>query len=412
MQSSQVPSKFNIPFANSAGPGYVRPIPQASQIGVNTGWASLTDGFPPLTMTPEASGGVPPFGQDMNGVLLQITQWSRWQSAGGPVLWDAAFSAAVGGYPKGAVVRSVTTFGYAYECLVENNTTNPDAGGAGWRGFYVSGSPALFSGTIYGLTITPTPAAPLVGITVSVGSCQDRTNTYTMNSAVPLDKRLNATWAVGNAQGGRMSGTLANGGTWHMFALMNPTSGAVEFGFDQSPSNPTMTLPAAAGYTVWRRIGAVVLEAASTNIRPFWQVGDWFMLQTRSVDYAATSNGGLVAYLRAITVPVGIVVNAMMYFQSTGSTGPVAYLSGIYNPAFGAPPAFGGSTQWAQVRRLSVYTDAPGVGVSWNSYGTVVCTQFTDANARVYTRSSDNLDSIALGVLGWEDQRGQFYPDP
>ncbi len=410
MQSSQIPTKFPIPFANNAGGAYIRPIPVASQIGSQPGYASLTDGFVPLNMTPEGSGGIPPFGQDMNGVLNQSTAWDRWFSAGGPVIWDAAFSAAVGGYPKGAVVRSATVFGYAYQCQVENNTTNPDTGGAGWSGFYVVGDPALFSGTIYGMSMAPTPAAPTLGVTVATGTCRDQSNTYTLNATAPVDKRLNATWTAGSGVGGRLSGTLANGQSWHMFALLNPTTGAVDYGFDQSPTSPDLTLPTAAGYTISRRIGAVVLESASTAIRPFWQNGNWFMLQYRSTDYAATSNGGLVPYLRAITVPVGIVVNAMMYFQSTGTADTATYLSGIYNPAFGAPPAFGSSTQWAQIRRLSVYTNTT-VGIGWTSYGTVVCNQFTDSNGRIYTRSNDNLDVIALGVLGWEDQRGQFYPD-
>lgn len=131
MQSSDIPSKFLIPFANSAGAGYIRTIPLASQIGVTDGAASLTDGFPPLNFLAVGAGGVPPFGQDFNGLLKQITQWSRWQGAGGLVTWDSALSTAIGGYPKGALVAS-TTAGHVWLCTVENNTTNPDAGGAGW----------------------------------------------------------------------------------------------------------------------------------------------------------------------------------------------------------------------------------------------------------------------------------------
>lgn len=412
MQSSNVPAKFNIPWAASAGGAYIRPIPQASQIGVNDGYASLTDGFVPLNMTPEASGGVPPFGQDMNGILKQISQWSQWQSAGGPVAWDSTFSAAIGGYPLGAVVASATTQGLAYLSLTENNVTNPDTGGAGWKAFQIAFDLALFPGVINGLNMANTPAAPTTGITAAVGSCRDRTNSYTINNTAPFDKRLTSTWAAGSGNGGKLIGTaLAAGQTWHFFAMTNPATGAVDFGFDTSPTAPTMTVPAAAGFTAWRRIGAVVLEAATTAIRAFIQRGDDFMLQLRSTDYAATSNGGLVSYYRAITVPLGIVVKAYMYFQSTGAADAQIYLSGIYNPAFGAPPAFGPSTQWAQVRRSSVWTRYPSLGDIWNSYGTLVTEQYTDTAGKIYTRSSDNVDVIALGVLGWEDQRGQYYPE-
>jgi hypothetical protein len=136
MQSSGIPPKFTIPFANSAGAGYIRTVPNTSQIGVHDGWASFTDGFPPLNFNPVASGGVPPFGQDMNGILKASTSWDQWFQLGGPVAWDSAFSSAVSGYPKGAQVQSSVTFGARWLSTVENNTSNPDMGGAGWTPVY------------------------------------------------------------------------------------------------------------------------------------------------------------------------------------------------------------------------------------------------------------------------------------
>lgn len=133
MKLADVPARFPIPFANSAAPGtYKRTIPTASQIGINDGYASLTDGFPPLTFTPIASGGVPPFGQDMNGILYEVTLWNQWQAAGGPAMYNAGFASAIGGYPKGAFLASTTT-GLFWVSLVDDNTTDPDAGGAGWQ---------------------------------------------------------------------------------------------------------------------------------------------------------------------------------------------------------------------------------------------------------------------------------------
>jgi hypothetical protein len=132
MQSSQIPAKFPIPFANAAGGSFIRNIPVSSQIGVNAGWASLTDGFVPLNFTPIASGGVPPFGQDFNGLLNQVTGWNRWQAAGGQVSYDAAWVANSGGYPLGAVLASTIVPGNYWLSTIENNVNDPDAGGAGW----------------------------------------------------------------------------------------------------------------------------------------------------------------------------------------------------------------------------------------------------------------------------------------
>ncbi len=82
MRDIDIPTKFPAAWAwNATSPTYVRPIPDTSQIGINNGFASLPDGFPPLTFTPAGSGGVDPFGQDMNGILQQITQWCLWLTA-------------------------------------------------------------------------------------------------------------------------------------------------------------------------------------------------------------------------------------------------------------------------------------------------------------------------------------------
>lgn len=133
MTQSQIPSKFNIPWANAAGGAYVRTIPQNSQIGIINCAASLTDGFPPLTFIPIASGGCPPFGQDFNGILKQITQWNQWQAAGGPVFYDSAMSTSIGGYPKGATLQSKVLVGRIWFSTVDNNTTDPDTTSAtGW----------------------------------------------------------------------------------------------------------------------------------------------------------------------------------------------------------------------------------------------------------------------------------------
>jgi hypothetical protein len=132
MQDSQIPAKFPIPFANSASSSYKRAIPTASQIGVQNGAASLTDGFPPNCFIPIAAGGSWPFGMDVNGILNQSTAWHQWIQAGAPIFYDSTFQSAIGGYPFGAIVASVAYPQSWWFCTVNNNTTNPDTGGAGW----------------------------------------------------------------------------------------------------------------------------------------------------------------------------------------------------------------------------------------------------------------------------------------
>lgn len=128
MLASQIPTKFPIPFGNSAAAGTIRAVPQASQTAIDIGQASLVDGFPIATGTPLASGGKPPSMQDFNGLFNQITAWNRWQNAGGMVPFDQTFCTAIGGYPAGALLLSTVTVGRLWISTVDNNTTNPDAG--------------------------------------------------------------------------------------------------------------------------------------------------------------------------------------------------------------------------------------------------------------------------------------------
>lgn len=139
MKAASIPAKFPIVWANTAVSPYIRTIPEASQIGITNGAASLTDGFPPLCFQPEAAGGTAFWGADNNGILQQITSWNQWQQAGGPIKYDATFSAAVGGYPAGAILSSASIVGQFWISTVDNNTSDPDTGGANWLTFYQGG---------------------------------------------------------------------------------------------------------------------------------------------------------------------------------------------------------------------------------------------------------------------------------
>lgn len=135
MLHTAIPARFGIPWAASAGGAFITyPVPQASQIGVTPGRASLTDGYPPLNFTQIGAGGVPPFGQDTNGILKQVTLWNQWHAAGAPIFYDSTFATAIGGYPEGAVLLSTGLSKWWYN-QVENNTVDPDGAGTNWIAF-------------------------------------------------------------------------------------------------------------------------------------------------------------------------------------------------------------------------------------------------------------------------------------
>lgn len=120
------PAKIKVPFAES---GLRDPIPAASDN--STGRAGYDEGFPPVTMIPKTAGGIPPFGQDVNGILYEITQGLQYTQAGNSFVYDSAFATAIGGYNQGALLLRADLSGF-WISTENNNTTNPDAGGAGW----------------------------------------------------------------------------------------------------------------------------------------------------------------------------------------------------------------------------------------------------------------------------------------
>lgn len=129
------PELIITPFGESADPATVRDIPQSNPSGAPRQNASWEQGFPLITMTPIAAGGIPPEGPDMNGVLRAISRHASFVGGGGQYKWSAEYVAAKGGYPKGAVIQA-DNGEVSYVSMEENNSTNfnayPDSIGKQW----------------------------------------------------------------------------------------------------------------------------------------------------------------------------------------------------------------------------------------------------------------------------------------
>lgn len=132
METNNSPAKISVPFAEN-GDKVTIPVD-----GADVRRASMELGFPPLTGVPKKQGGVEPKREDFNGILNQLSDVARWNAAGGRYKYDAEFATAIGGYPKGAILSSSDSLS-GWLNTVENNTTNPDTGGAGWEVFPSTG---------------------------------------------------------------------------------------------------------------------------------------------------------------------------------------------------------------------------------------------------------------------------------
>ncbi len=230
LAAAATPVKFPLCWGASAGSSYIRAIPIASQIGIQNGAASLTDGYPPLTFTPISAGGVPPFGQDMNGILKQITCNSQWSEAGAPWFYDNSFSTYIGGYPKGAVLSAGDTGNFWFS-TADNNTSDPDSGGANWAFFSPIYAYALDTGTANAGVITLpyniSNLARMTGrpITVQkISSANTSTYTLTVNTFTAAVHKIDGTGLTSGDLPASGAFTVVYDGTY--FELQSPTQGA------------------------------------------------------------------------------------------------------------------------------------------------------------------------------------------
>jgi hypothetical protein len=324
MQDSGAPAKFPIVFASgAAGANITTPIPNTSS---TLGRASLTLGFPPACFTPIAAGGSWPFGQDFNGILNETTAWLQWLQAGAPVGYDSAFSTAIGGYPKGASIRAASGTGQYWISTTDNNTTDPDTGGAGWVSlasfaFPTGQGPSIASSG----TATSANAGQICGIT----------GTATLNAAG---------FAAFQTIGFNVGGTAA---------VLTTTSGSF-YGAPNIAFSGTITLPAGSNFFVQ------------------WDGVNWRVL---AKDFGTSG--------RLLNIQGFSTAGTSTYTPTSGATRVVCYLVGGGGAGGGAPATGAsqystgggggsGALCWFQVMNptsATVVIGAGGVGASGGAGG-------------------------------------------
>lgn len=91
-------------------------------------------------MQPVVAGGVPPFGQDFNGLEFALSSHDFYVQAGALFPFQSAVATAIGGYGVGALLGSASDPDVVWFNTVANNSTDPDSGGAaGWVTLFTYG---------------------------------------------------------------------------------------------------------------------------------------------------------------------------------------------------------------------------------------------------------------------------------
>jgi len=198
MQKSNAPTKLTVAFASGTGAGPVNTVPLTP--GATPGTASYQTGFTSVNMEPIASGGIPPFGADFNGILKAATTAQIWQQSGYMWPFDSTFAgnSNIGGYPAGSVLLMGSGNGLWIN-KNDNNTASPDAtGSAGWLGL-----PAVGAYTIATTGGTTTPDPSVLGVTTLLVS-----GALTSNAVVVLPLTAGSRWIVSNNTTGSFTLTV------------------------------------------------------------------------------------------------------------------------------------------------------------------------------------------------------------
>jgi hypothetical protein len=380
MQSSGIPAKFNIPWGNAAVAPYIRAIPQASQIGIQAGAASLTDGFPPLTFTPVGAGGADPWGADFNGIFNQNTAWLRWLHAGGPINYDATWAAsAANGYPKGAILQSTVVPGKMWLSTAENNTNNPDTGGANWTDV----APPLPRGYIDGAILSNDAGSPTTAIDISAGALRDDSNTWNINQTTFI--KTTGPFVAGSSNGGLDTGSIGNGTWYAVYAILNPLTGATDNLISASFSSPTMP----SGFTKKRYLGAIKTDGSAHPLA-FTQVGDDFLWTTPIAEITNSNPGN--TNQQTITL-AGVPTGQKLWWkwQAAVTSNTNIYIS--------SPDA---ANQQASTTTNPASTLSLGTTTTFSGNGITR----TNTSAQINYRMAVNAN-WTLVTIGWVDQRGK-----
>lgn len=194
MQSTNLPSKYLVPFATNDSARVEIPVTTAT-----VGRASQSLGFPPITGQPPETGGQPPQLEDFNGAVNQIARVAWWAQLGGLWRYDGTFAndTNINGYPLGSVLQSVSDTSVLWLSTVQNNVADPDATGTGWVPL-VTYAPATVT-TAGGTTTVALPVAAHRTLVVS--------GTLSSNATVVLPNWVRE-WTITNSTTGAFTVTV------------------------------------------------------------------------------------------------------------------------------------------------------------------------------------------------------------
>jgi hypothetical protein len=215
-------------------------------------------------------------------------------------------------------------------------------------------------------------------ITVLAGTARDTTNTEDMTLGASITKRLDATWVVGDNQGGLDTGSIANT-TYHIWLIKRTDTDVVDVLFSTSATSPTMP----TNYTKKRRIGS--FQRISGAIQAFdvneIEGGGLHVALTGAFSTSSVSVTFAGGQSTLTKIPTGVRFDALIYVDTLGKTETLTL-------------GHGGSSTGFTVSRADVPRD---LNVNLK----------TNTSAQIYAKTTTNPgpENFSMGVLSWIDYR-------
>lgn len=244
---------------------------------------------------------------------------------------------------------------------------------------------AIFSGSIFGLTLSNDVGSPNLIIDIAAGMAV--ADDGLSIGILPAFTKSLAAFAVGRGNGGLDFSSLVVSNTWYyIFLIGNPIAQTVDVLISQSATAPTLPV----NFTKKRRIGAIKTDSFA-NIIPFSQNGDEFLWKFPTLDM----NGLALATtptLYPFNVPIGIVVYALL-FGSAGTSSSQTIV--LFN-----------STAETQVNPPTHANMNTVASTSLKSIGPLRIRTDTNASIRGIAAAGSTA-FINLSTYGWIDSRGK-----
>lgn len=224
-------------------------------------------------------------------------------------------------------------------------------------------------------------------IDIATGEAVDSTASYLLKLTTGLTKQIDAVWAAGTNVGGLFSGAVAADTWYYVFLIRKDSDGSLDAGFDTDIS--AANIP--AGYTAYRRIGAVLTDSAA-NIWPFGQREDRFYF-TNAGNHLEALQARAPTLTFTLDAPPNMVALARCWMYSITE-----------NNAFGPFDTYGGWIDgvWREVGQQEL-----GLAAVTSRSGKIELEIPIDASSqmRVWCSSTNGNARIACG--GWIDRRGR-----